>query len=145
MYLASEHVLTLTVMRELKEFLDARRVKCRFRTVEDLCAAAGVSAATYHRIADAVEEEPRRSRARTQEAIAEALKFREWAELLDAWRADDVMLGLDAAPRGEAVRYDELARDWQGVLEEARKHGLSPQQVREAIQRTRPRNQGQGS
>jgi transcriptional regulator with XRE-family HTH domain len=60
-------------------------------------------------------------------------------ELAEAARESAAEAGL------EDVKYDEMGRNWQKVLEEAKRFGLTPEQVRDAIRRTRPPDQTQGS
>jgi hypothetical protein len=54
-------------------------------------------------------------------------------------------LRREAVDEPAGVKYDELGRNWQKVLEEAKRFGLTPEQVRDAIRRTRPPDQTQGS
>jgi transcriptional regulator with XRE-family HTH domain len=106
-------------------------------TQTDLAVAARMSLSTIQKIEANAHEVPRP----TIRGLCEAL-----GRTLEEYDAEvERRSAGGAAARGEGVKYDQLGRDWRAVLEEAKKHGLSPQQVREAIQRTRPRNQGQGS
>lgn len=88
--------ITLKGMKTLGEFLKARAAAMGYKKNEILASMAGRSGATIYRFFN-LEKEPLPGQVHetSKHSIATALGFREWGELIKAWKADDVMVGIE--------------------------------------------------
>lgn len=91
----------------LGEFIKLRARKVGIRKVESLIAEAGKAKETVYAILRAgTPDDVANRQLDTRESVAEAVKFSGWAELVEAWRADDLDRGLTTSRR--AVEVGEL-------------------------------------
>lgn len=80
-------------MREITEFIKARIFQIGFKSQEDfLDAAIDLERATFYNVMR--RRNVKTAYERTRQSLARNLKFREWADLLKAFEADDVTWGL---------------------------------------------------
>lgn len=83
-------------MRPLGEFLKVRAAKVGLPTLKAIAAAHGRSRqSTVNFLNAATPDEVEGSQWGNREALAQALNFNEWQDLIKAWEDDDVMAGLE--------------------------------------------------
>jgi hypothetical protein len=101
--------VTVDAMRALGEFLETR-IGAIGMSPASLSAKTGISRPAIYRLMQAATpEEAGRAHKRTLEQVAIALKFREWAALLNAWREDDVLAGLEDEQKPPPGRSERIS------------------------------------
>ena len=99
-------------MRELGEFLNLRRIKAGIPSKESLVQRAGMSRQPIYDLLQAkTAEDIAGTRLDTLEAVAEALLFKEWKELIaawktDSWEVDPALLAQARAAEASRARFD---------------------------------------
>lgn len=105
-------------MRTIGDFINARIALAGFKTLGDFTSAAGLTRPTLYRLTIAKTADSIKSQRATLERIADTLRFREWADLVDAWKADDVRRRLDTV-------FVELPREiYELIAERAARRGV---------------------
>lgn len=83
-------MFTICDVRVFRDFIESRMAKAGYRGIEPLVRKLHIGRPTLYRIFERPEDTHRS----TRELIASALKFIDWADLMKAFEADDVMWGL---------------------------------------------------
>lgn len=106
---------TVQLVRTLGDFVLARIVYAGYGNKNVFSKRTGIARDTIDPIVHAEDTDriPKKTQRSTLESIAGALGFREWHELLTAWRADDVFRGLPwvhvPLPREELAEIEAQA------------------------------------
>lgn len=114
---------SIEAVRGIGDFVHARIAHVGFRSVSAFTRAAGLTRPTVDRVLKAEDEDDVRGYRATLETLAQHLQFREWSELVEAWKADDARRGLEPQ---DIVLIPFPAFAWRHVLSEADKEGLTP-------------------
>lgn len=114
------HGVAFAPVRSLGEFVRVRAFKVGYPKVEALVTATGKAKQTVYDLFEArTPEEAEEKHFGTREKVAEALLFTEWRELLEAWKDNDVLRGLEGGSGARSALWDRLreAMRWVAAAE----------------------------
>jgi len=115
-------MIMIAAVRTLGDFISARVVFSGYKNNSDFLRKNKVQAPTFYRLIEAEKPEDVRSYRSSLEAIATALRFPEWADLVKAYENNEPKAWLDIVPVNLPVEV------YQRAAELAKKAKITPLQ-----------------